>query len=233
MIKSNTDLKQNSCQTRFTCERKSWTIARVVESATMGVSGMKIDSPLRELGTVDSGALIAAIAKAGAKDWEANKHRQQTYDAHHSTQSLVMLFSETKDWPHITVNREAGWDILAETAQPLIDQIIAAHYPPGGLVMRAMAARLPPGDVIKPHVDTHPSFSHAHRIHIPVTTNPRVRFSLDGRPHQLQVGQAYEINNQLMHSVINRGKEDRINFIFDYAPPSHMDNFTFSFSEGG
>jgi hypothetical protein len=46
---------------------------------------------------------------------------------------------------------------------------------------------------------------------------------IDGRPHQLQVGQAYEINNQKTHSVINRGTEDRITFIFDYVPPQVLD----------
>ena len=42
---------------------------------------------------------------------------------------------------------------------------------------------------------------------------------IDGRPYQLQVGEAYEINNQKVHSVMNKGAEDRINFIFDYMPP--------------
>ncbi len=42
---------------------------------------------------------------------------------------------------------------------------------------------------------------------------------IDGRPYRLEVGQAYEINNQKMHSVLNKGGEDRINFIFDYVPP--------------
>ena len=37
---------------------------------------------------------------------------------------------------------------------------------------------------------------------------------------QLEVGQAYEINNQKTHSVMNKGDTDRINFIFDYLPPS-------------
>ena len=45
---------------------------------------------------------------------------------------------------------------------------------------------------------------------------------IDGRPHQLQVGRAYEINNQKTHSVANRGDEDRITFIFDYVPPSEL-----------
>ena len=46
----------------------------------------------------------------------------------------------------------------------------------------------------------------------PITTNPRVRFMIDGRPFRLEAGQAYEINNQKVHSVMNKGKEDRITF---------------------
>ena len=71
-----------------------------------------------------------------------------------------------------------------------------------------------------PHRDSHPSFGAGHRIHVPIITNPRVRFMIDGRPYQLQVGEAYEINNQKVHSVMNKGAEDRINFIFDYMPPA-------------
>jgi aspartyl/asparaginyl beta-hydroxylase (cupin superfamily) len=57
---------------------------------------------------------------------------------------------------------------------------------------------------------------------VPITTNPRVRFMIDGRPHQLQVGRAYEINNQKNHSVMNKGDEARITFIFDYVPPAEL-----------
>ena len=42
---------------------------------------------------------------------------------------------------------------------------------------------------------------------------------INGRPHRLKVGQAYEINNQKNHSVMNSSKQDRITFIFDYLPP--------------
>ena len=86
----------------------------------------------------------------------------------------------------------------------------------------AMAAKLLAGGKIAPHVDSHPSFHRGHRIHVPITTNPRVRFMIDGRPHQLQVGRAYEINNQMHHSVMNKGDEDRVTFIFDYVPPAEL-----------
>ena len=42
---------------------------------------------------------------------------------------------------------------------------------------------------------------------------------IDGRPYQFEVGEAYEINNQKVHSVMNKGDVDRINYIFDYMPP--------------
>jgi hypothetical protein len=38
----------------------------------------------------------------------------------------------------------------------------------------------------------------------------------------MEVGTVYEINNQQQHSVMNKGKEARINFIFDYVPPEHL-----------
>lgn len=45
---------------------------------------------------------------------------------------------------------------------------------------------------------------------------------IDGRPYQLAPGKAYELNNQKNHSVMNKGKEDRITFIFDYVPPDRI-----------
>ncbi len=81
-----------------------------------------------------------------------------------------------------------------------------------------MAARLEAGGIIKPHHDKHPSFHYGHRIHIPIVTNPRVRFMIDGRPQKMSIGEVYEINNQKKHSVMNKGSEGRINFIFDYIP---------------
>ena len=108
----------------------------------------------------------------------------------------------------------------SEQAVPVMHEIIARAYPVGGTIIRAMAARLPAGGRIAPHTDRHASFHAGHRIHVPISTNPRVRFMIDGRPFQLQPGFAYEVNNQKRHSVMNNGKDDRITFIFDYVPPA-------------
>lgn len=151
--------------------------------------------------------------------WVDEQYRQETYEVHRQTESLVMLFTDGKGWPDVEVRKESGWSWLAEAAMPLMNEIINAHYSPGGVIIRAMAARMAPGTMIRPHMDSHQSFHASHRIHVPLATNARVRFTIDGRPHKFEVGRAYEINNQLTHSVMNKGGEHRVHFIFDYLPP--------------
>jgi hypothetical protein len=183
---------------------------------------MDIESPIRELGPVDSAALVEAVLAQDEMAWHEEEHRQQVFDVHRQTESIVLVFANLEVWPELEIHKEPGWDRLAHLAVPLMHGIIEKHYPPGGAIIRAMAAKLLAGGKITPHVDTHPSFHRGHRIHVPITTNSRVRFMIDGRPYRFQVGQAYEINNQKNHSVMNKGAEDRITFIFDYVPPEAL-----------
>jgi hypothetical protein len=184
---------------------------------------MDIDVPLKELGSYDVEPLRQCILGLDEAAWAGNTYRQHEYEVHRQTQSVVMVFTDGSGWPDIEVRREDGWDLLAEAAVPLFQRIIDDHYPPGGTIIRAMAARLVAGGIIKTHRDKHPSFHYGHRIHIPITTNPRVRFMIDGRPYRMEVGKVYEINNQKQHSVMNKGSEARVNFIFDYVPPNFID----------
>ena len=183
---------------------------------------MDIEVPLRDLGEVDSAALIERVLSFDEAAWKENAYRQKQYDVHTLTESVVMIFTDGSGWPNIEVTKESGWELMSDVAMPLMHKIIEEFYPPGGVIVRAMAAKLLTGGIIKPHVDKHPSFHVGHRIHIPITTNSRVRFMIDGKPYRFSVGNAYEINNQKQHSVMNKGKEDRITFIFDYVPPEQL-----------
>ena len=180
---------------------------------------MNIDTSLRKLGVVDTTALRDAILAQDDVAWKEDNYRQEEFEVHHDTESIVLVFVALDKWPEIVVSQEPGWPRLSAVALPVMNDIISRLYPPGGTVIRAMAAKLLAGKKITPHMDCHPSFHAGHRIHVPITTNPRVRFMIDGQPHQLKVGEAYELNNQKTHSVMNKGSEDRITFIFDYVPP--------------
>ena len=182
---------------------------------------MDIDTPMKSLGAVDASALSDAVLALDETAWLDNEQRQNDYEVHKQTQSIVLVFCDGT-MQDLQVSRQSGWDMLAEAAVPVMHELIERDYEPGGGIIRAMAAKLLAGGRISPHFDSHPTFRHSHRIHVPITTNPRVRFMIDGRPYSMQVGEAYEINNQKTHSVINAGTEDRITFIFDYMPADRV-----------
>ena len=175
---------------------------------------MLLETPVRTLGPVDHQALKSAVVSAAPAAWLEDDTRQKSFEQHKQTQSLVMLFSAS--WPDPVVEKRSGWALLSDAANAVMERIIADHYPPGGRVIRAMAAKLMAGGRIALHKDSHPSFAAAHRIHVPLVTNPEVDFVIRGVSHHLDEGVAYEVSNLDYHAVTNRGA-DRIHFIFDYT----------------
>jgi hypothetical protein len=180
---------------------------------------MDIGIPFRAFGKVDSEPLTEALLAADDAVWNEYVERQKSYEVHEQTRSIVLLFAEVSNWPAVDISKQPGWERFADKAVPLMHQIIRNWYPPGGTIIRAMAAKLMAGGRIVPHRDSHPSFAAGHRIHVPIATNSRVRFMIDGHAAPFEVGHAYEINNQKVHSVMNKSDRDRIHFIFDYVPP--------------
>src|SRR5690606_18475957 len=116
-----------------------------------GQSAMDIGEPLRDLGPVDAGALRQAILEQDPAAWREEQRRQEFYEVHRQTESIVLVFTDGSGWPDIEVRKEAGWDRLAEAAVPVMHGIIERCYPKGGAIIRAMAAKLLQGGKIRPH----------------------------------------------------------------------------------
>ncbi len=176
--------------------------------------------PAVALGKFDCDALTARVLALDEAAWRCDPRRQQNYDVHAETQSIILLFC--KGWPKIQIERGPGWDQLAAEAVPVMEEIVHRHYPPGGTMLRAMMARLPPGGRISRHKDEHPSFALASRIHVPLVTNPDVEFVIGNERFHTRAHQAFELNNLLYHQVTNSGACHRIHFIFDYAPAENL-----------
>lgn len=177
---------------------------------------MKLSEKVKPLGPADTAALKSAVAGFSPDAWFEDTVRQDQFkNVHSATQSIVLLLCE--GWPKIEVSKRAGWDRLSEYAMPIMEKIIRDHYPPGGVIHRAMVAKLTAGGVIEKHTDAHPSFAISHRIHVPLVTNDLVDFSIGDEIFHLKEDFAYEINNLERHGVENRSTVDRIHLIFDYA----------------
>ncbi|MFO1187238.1 MAG: aspartyl/asparaginyl beta-hydroxylase domain-containing protein [Alphaproteobacteria bacterium] len=177
---------------------------------------MKLDTPVRELGPVDHIPLKTAMSAIHPEAWFEDTLRQEAFaDYHGQTQSIILLFCD--GWPEIKITPRKGWDYFSKQAEPIVGHILRKHYKPGGVVIRAMLARLRAGGYIAPHEDSHPTFDISHRIHVPLVTNDEVDFFVAGQNFHFKEGLAYELSNLDEHSVRNRSSVDRVHFIFDYA----------------
>ena len=76
--------------------------------------------------------------------------------------------------------------------------------------------RLAPGSEIKEHSDPGGGYaSGSFRVHVPVQTNPKVRFRVGGHDVPMEAGSCWYADFGLPHSVRNDGEADRIHLVVD------------------
>ncbi len=77
---------------------------------------MDIDVPIRCFGQVAMQDLATAILAQDEAAWNENTQRQQDYEVHEQTRSIVLLFADVEAWPEAKVGRKQGWDRLGAVA---------------------------------------------------------------------------------------------------------------------
>lgn len=68
------------------------------------------------------------------------------------------------------------------------------------------------------HVDAPWWQQHAHRIVVPIVTNPNAITQCDDDIIQMEAGQLYELNVMKKHGSTNRGRSIRTHLFLDYIP---------------
>jgi len=80
----------------------------------------------------------------------------------------------------------------------------------------ARLMRLAPGSVIKEHTDDFLDVEDGRvRLHIPVVTNDRIDFRLNGKPLVMAAGTTWYLRVSDPHSVANRGATERVHLVID------------------
>lgn len=104
----------------------------------------------------------------------------------------------------------------ALTSSPYLQQVIAAFQT---RVLRARLLNLRAGKVLGRHVDYGDqrwSFERgAIRVHVPIRTNPGVKFFVNDEIVPMQPGEAWYVNVCRPHSVENRGDADRVHLVME------------------
>jgi len=72
------------------------------------------------------------------------------------------------------------------------------------------------GDEIAPHVDGYSSYDGGVlRIHVPIVTDPKVKFIVDGEEVHFTQGDTWYLNADCMHGVRNDWDRDRVHLLMD------------------
>lgn len=171
---------------------------------------------VRALGAVDIAALKAAVMEIPEAVWDAeNAGKPNKFEALDRTRHIVFRFVDSpRDWRGS--HDRALWGEWRERLLPVMEQAVQPYGYARASFPRVMLARMAPGGVIHPHLDSNPAAKWPHKIHVPLLTNPQVGFLVGDRVHHFPEGIAVEVNNLGPHGVRNDGATDRIHLIFEY-----------------
>jgi hypothetical protein len=178
---------------------------------------------LRPLGKVDVAKLREDVLAIPDPIWDfENSGKPNDYRALDRTRHILFRFVDTtRDWRKS--HDRPLWEAWRSRLEPILRQAVAPYGYANGVFPRVMLARMPPGGEIKPHQDTNVAARWPHKIHVPLATNDRVAFWIDGVAYHLPVGEAFEVNNMAVHAVRNDGDSDRIHLIFEYYDADQPD----------
>lgn len=130
------------------------------------------------------------------------------------------------DWKAIALRSSNGdaENVLACDAPQFINTPLLKHCPCFSEIIGAFHCELEtvrllalaPGSIIKEHRDRGLSYAEgSFRLHIPITTDERVDFMVNGHLLNMQPGECWYANFDLPHSVNHLGTTRRIHLVID------------------
>lgn len=172
----------------------------------------------RLLGEVDVTALRKAVSEIPEEVWKgADSAKPNKFKVLDQAQHIVFRFIESFQ-THEKHFALPLWDQWKDLIIPVIEEATIPYGYSSAETPRVMLARLKAGGKIAQHIDGAPAAQFPHKIHVPLFTNEDCFFFVDGRRVHMPLGEAYEVNNNIMHSAVNGGATDRIHLIFEYFP---------------
>jgi len=165
---------------------------------------MRLPTPFVKLPLAfDAGQLAAEALQFEEREWQ--KHPQ----GFAGNSALILISHGGTDNDDI-----AGH--MAATSQlqhcPYLTQVLASF---DTVIGRSRLMRLAPGAEVKPHSDIAYYWRDHTRIHVPIVTDPGVRFICDGVEVHMAAGEAWIFDNWRNHQVLNPTNITRIHLVID------------------
>lgn len=170
---------------------------------------------IRNLGAVSVEPLQEFVKRLPESFWIAETaHRDNDYDVFGTTQHAVFrFFSNTEDPRHFY--SKPGWYLFETFLTPILDDIATRYDIHRPAYPKVMLAKLLSGGRIENHIDDWGANALSHKIHVPLISDPAIKFRERQDSFYLEPGYAYEVNNLIPHGAVNDSRIDRIHLIFE------------------
>jgi len=165
---------------------------------------------------------LSNYLKSYDKEWYINKSNQESYLSQRESVSYFItdaFNAHQNSKPYINSVVSLDPKLVELVVEPIIlelEKMVDGKY------AKSLLAKLPAGKRIYPHVDQGAAHSTylmvIRRFHIAITTNDDVWFQIGSTKQHMNVGECWEINQNIMHQVWNDGNTDRIHLIVDIFP---------------
>ena len=164
---------------------------------------------------IDPKPWIDKIDKLKDSDWLEWTEKQDVSTIHSKTTNIGIIYDIDYGAEVIKQGTKSRFYDYFLPELKDVEKVITKHYGPGR-ILRAELARLHKHCSVPNHVDRGISLTNNERIHLPIITDSKVKFWVDGETIFMKPGYLTEINNIGEHGVENNSDIDRIHLIVDY-----------------
>jgi len=173
----------------------------------------------------DEKRLVADLSKAMKSTWVPH-FNTGGYSGNWNAVSLYAKDgNEQNIFAHVPDNSDISETPLMKECTYFKEVLEQFKFP----ILSVRLLRLEAGAEIKPHTDYELGYEDGQfRLHIPIVTNPDIEFILDGERLTMLPGECWYTNVNFVHSVANRGTEDRVHLVIDGIRNTWTDELFFS-----
>lgn len=166
---------------------------------------MKLPVPFVQLPLIyDAPRLAAEVAAIEGTAWRPHPQGYAGNDA----VSLIAVHGD----PHDDAARGPMRSTPHLQQLPYLRQVLASL---GTVLGRTRLMRLSGHAEVSPHVDVNYYWRDRVRVHVPIVTQPTVRFSCGGAETNMAAGECWIFDTWRMHRVVNDAAESRIHLVAD------------------
>lgn len=186
---------------------------------------MKMDEPYKTISTFPQGLISEIKETLSEADWYDNDPRRVLPNLG-DCNSIMLRWLDSSSYDGAGGLVSGGAVVhyrLYKKYKTIIDQtliLLRQNYKFAEYI--ALFARLEPRGIIGEHRDVGAFLENCHRVHIPIATNPDVKYVIDGIENYWPAGHVYEFDNTRPHSVINRSDEYRTHLLINLYPTANV-----------